>query len=212
MARRGGRPGTTGAGAASVTTGAEIGASDAFTSLAGRPGATGAGSLVAGALAASSLLRARRCGRPEGASPPPSGAGDIGAGGTGGVGVAPPPGAGPPSLRALNTLRADRHPSGITTSVRNVATSEPNSSDTAMPWKIGSDSRTIEPITSASAVIRIGRRRTRPAITIASRTLAPSATCDRANSTSRIELRTMMPASAMKPIIDVAVKSAPSSQ
>ena len=31
-------------------------------------------------------------------------------------------------------------------------------------------------------------------------------------STSRIELRTMMPASAMKPIIDVAVNAAPSSQ
>ena len=31
-------------------------------------------------------------------------------------------------------------------------------------------------------------------------------------STSRIELRTMMPASAMKPIIDVAVKAAPSIQ
>jgi hypothetical protein len=31
-------------------------------------------------------------------------------------------------------------------------------------------------------------------------------------STSRIELRTMMPASAMKPIIDVAENGAPNSQ
>ena len=31
-------------------------------------------------------------------------------------------------------------------------------------------------------------------------------------STSRIELRTMMPASAMKPIIEVAVNGAPNSQ
>ena len=34
----------------------------------------------------------------------------------------------------------------------------------------------------------------------------------RMKSISRIELRTMMPASAMKPIIDVAVNGAPNSQ
>ena len=65
-----------------------------------------------------------------------------------------------PDAGARKRRRAERQPSGMTTSVRKVATSDPNSSDTAMPRKIGSVSSTIEPMTSASAVIRIGRRRT----------------------------------------------------
>ena len=45
----------------------------------------------------------------------------------------------------------------------------------------------------------------------ASRKAAPSATFRLTKSTSRMELRTMMPASAIMPIIEVAVKLAPSS-
>ena len=55
----------------------------------------------------------------------------------------------------------------MTTRVSRVETSTPNSSDTAMPWKIGSESSTIEPMTRANAVIMIGRRRTWAASVIA---------------------------------------------
>jgi hypothetical protein len=68
------------------------------------------------------------------------------------------------------------------------------------------------PIIAASAVSRIGLNRTAPASTSIARKFRPSRRPWRMKSTSRIELRTMMPASAMKPIIEVAVNGAPSSQ
>ena len=81
-----------------------------------------------------------------------------------------------------------------------------------MPWKIGSDRITDEPTISARAVMMIGRVRVHTAWTTAVRTSMPSATAWREKSTSRIELRTMIPANAMKPIIEVAVNDAPNSQ
>ncbi len=64
------------------------------------------------------------------------------------------------------------------------------------------------PIIAAAAVRKIGLKRTAPASTSAARSGMPFARRWRMKSTSRIELRTTMPASAMKPIIDVAVKAA----
>ena len=65
------------------------------------------------------------------------------------------------------------------------------------------------PIIAAAAVSTIGLNRVAPASISAWRSgmSAPARRC-RMKSTSRIELRTMMPASAMKPIIEVAVKAA----
>ena len=64
------------------------------------------------------------------------------------------------------------------------------------------------PIIAAAAVRKIGLKRTAPASISAARKLMPPARKCRMKSTSRIELRTTMPASAMKPIIEVAVKAA----
>src|SRR5271166_2179423 len=68
------------------------------------------------------------------------------------------------------------------------------------------------PIIAASAVRRIGLKRTAPASSRISRKVLPCPAPWRMKSTNRIELRTMMPASAMKPIIEVAVNGVPSSQ
>ncbi len=69
------------------------------------------------------------------------------------------------------------------------------------------------PIIAAAAVSTIGLNRVAPASINALRSgTSLSARRRRIKSTSRIELRTMMPASAMKPIIEVAVKAALSSQ
>ena len=81
-----------------------------------------------------------------------------------------------------------------------------------MPWKIGSPRIVLDPAIIASWVIRIGRVLVRAAWITASRISMPCRTACLVKSTSRIELRTMMPASAIQPIIEVAVKSAPSSQ
>ena len=61
---------------------------------------------------------------------------------------------------------------------------------------------------AAAAVRTIGRNRMAPASSSTSRSDRPSLGVWRMKSTSRIELRTMIPARSMKPIIDVAVKGA----
>ena len=58
----------------------------------------------------------------------------------------------------------------------------------------------------------IGRVRVAQAVMTAVRGSTPRNTAWREKSTSRIELRTIMPASAIKPIIEVAVNGAPNSQ
>src|SRR5512137_2065353 len=79
----------------------------------------------------------------------------------------------------------------------------------ASPWKIGSKRMTKAPTTTAAAVSSMGRKRTAPASTTASASGMPWARRSSMKSTRMIELRTMMPAPAMKPIIEVAVKKAP---
>ena len=64
----------------------------------------------------------------------------------------------------------------------------------------------------ARAVIRMGLVRALHALITASLTVRPWATSWMEKSTKRMELRTMMPARAMKPIMEVAVKKAPSAQ
>ena len=68
------------------------------------------------------------------------------------------------------------------------------------------------PTTTAAAVRSIGRKRTAPASTTASSSAIPWRSFSSMKSTRMIELRTMIPAPAMKPIIDVAVKNAPKAQ
>jgi hypothetical protein len=67
------------------------------------------------------------------------------------------------------------------------------------------------PIIAATAVSRIGLKRIAPASIRTGVSGVPGVGM-RMKSTSRIELRTMMPASAMKPIIEVAENGAPNSQ
>ena len=67
------------------------------------------------------------------------------------------------------------------------------------------------PTTTAAAVSIMGRKRTAPASTTASASGMPSFRRSSTKSTRMMLLRTTMPAPAMKPIIDVAVKNAPSS-
>ncbi|MNC88289.1 hypothetical protein D3C83_40900 [compost metagenome] len=99
----------------------------------------------------------------------------------------------------------------MTTSVSSVDTRMPKMSDTASPLKIGSSRMNSAPSIAASPVSTIGFARVAPARTIACWNSRPCATSRFTKSTSRIELRTMMPASAIMPIIEVAVKLAPSS-
>ena len=68
--------------------------------------------------------------------------------------------------------------------------------------RVGQDD--AAPTTTASAVSSIGRKRTAPASTTASSKGMPSARRCSMKSTRMIELRTTMPAPAMKPIIEVA--------
>jgi len=91
---------------------------------------------------------------------------------------------------------------------RSDATS-PAISEIARPWKIGSKRMTAAPTIMAAAVRAIGRKRTAPASTTACSRESPSFNRNSMKSTRMIELRTTMPAPAMKPIIDVAVKNAP---
>ena len=85
----------------------------------------------------------------------------------------------------------------------------PAISEIARPWKIGSNRITPAPTMTAAAVSAIGRNRTAPASTTACSSGRPSRSRSSMKSTRMIELRTTMPAPAMKPIIDVAVKNAP---
>ena len=107
---------------------------------------------------------------------------------------------------------AESVPSGITIKVSTVETNTPNSSEIAIPWKIGSDKITLEPPTRAKAVIRIGRVREEQELMTASKNGVPLAYSCTVKSTSRIELRTIIPAKAIQPIIEVAVNSAPNIQ
>ena len=79
----------------------------------------------------------------------------------------------------------------------------------AMPWKMGSVKITLEPATRARAVMRMGRVRVLQARITASATGTPFCTSWIEKSTSRMELRTMMPARAIQPIMEVAVNSPP---
>ena len=64
---------------------------------------------------------------------------------------------------------------------------------------------------AASPVRTMGLARIAAAWITASAKSMPPATCSLMKSTSRIELRTMMPARAIMPIIEVAVYCAPNS-
>ena len=97
----------------------------------------------------------------------------------------------------------------MTTSVSAVDTTTPAMRATASPWKIGSSRMTTPPTTSAAAVSAIGRNRTAAALVTAAASGSPASSSRLTKSTSRIELRTMIPARAMKPIIEVAVKKTP---
>ncbi len=59
---------------------------------------------------------------------------------------------------------------------------------------------------AATAVRKMGLKRIAPARTMASVSGRPAARSRLMKSTRRIELRTMIPPRAMKPIIEVAVK------
>ena len=100
----------------------------------------------------------------------------------------------------------------MTSKVSAVEEARPNTMEIASPWKIGSARMNTAPIIAAAAVRKIGLKRIAPASSTACCIGTPSATRWRMKSTSRMELRTMMPASAMKPIIEVAVKAAFSHQ
>src|SRR5579859_6014297 len=79
----------------------------------------------------------------------------------------------------------------------------------ARPWKIGSNKITAAPTTTAAAVSSIGRKRIAPASMTALSMDNPSRNRSSMKSTRMIEFLTTMPAPAMKPIMDVAVKNAP---
>ena len=64
---------------------------------------------------------------------------------------------------------------------------------------------------AARPVKAMGWARTAADCTTASLKAMPCVTCSSMKSTSKMELRTMMPASAIMPIIDVAVNCAPNS-
>ena len=87
----------------------------------------------------------------------------------------------------------------------------PKISAMARPLKIGSSRMKKAPIVAASPVSTMGCARTAADCITASLNAMPCATCSSMKSTSRMELRTMMPASAIIPIIEVAVNCAPSS-
>ncbi|SMN02350.1 hypothetical protein SPONN_879 [uncultured Candidatus Thioglobus sp.] len=103
-------------------------------------------------------------------------------------------------------------PSGITINVKTVDTKTPNNNEIAIPWNIGSDKITLDPPTKANAVIIIGRVLDAQELITASKNGTPLAYSCTVKSTSKIELRTIIPAKAIQPIIEVAVNSALSSQ
>ena len=83
----------------------------------------------------------------------------------------------------------------------------PAMSDNARPWNMGSKSITDAPMTTAAAVKSMGLKRFAPASITASSKGIPSAVRSWIKSTRIIEFLTTMPAPAIKPIIDVAVKN-----
>src|SRR5579883_958441 len=85
----------------------------------------------------------------------------------------------------------------------------PAINEMANPWKIGSARMMADPTTTAAAVNSMGRNRTAPASITASSKGIPSFNRNSMKSTRMMEFRTTMPAPAMKPIIDVAVKKEP---
>jgi len=103
-------------------------------------------------------------------------------------------------------------PAALALGVSPVAATAPNIIAIARPWKMGSKSITKEPTTTAAAVRAIGLNRTAPAFISAFLSPPQSRHSIWAKSISRIEFLTMMPASAIKPIMEVAVKKAPNSQ
>jgi len=77
------------------------------------------------------------------------------------------------------------------------------------PSHVSAHGVTPHPATTAIAVSSMGRKRTAPASTTASSRLAPSRRRISMKSTRMMEFRTTIPAPAMNPIMDVAVKKAP---
>ncbi len=77
---------------------------------------------------------------------------------------------------------------------------------------MGSARITEAPTTTARAVSSMGRKRTAPASTTAWASGSPSLIRSSIKSTRMIEFLTTIPAPAMKPIIEVAVKKAPNAQ
>ena len=86
----------------------------------------------------------------------------------------------------------------------------PKIRDTASPLKMGSSRMKNAPIIAANAVSAMGLARMAPARTTASSRVLPERISPSMKSTSRMELRTIMPASAIMPIMEVAVNCAPS--
>ncbi len=71
---------------------------------------------------------------------------------------------------------------------------------------------TDAPTTTAAAVSIMGRKRTAPASITARSSGIPCASRSSMKSTRMMEFRTTIPAPAIKPIMEVAVKNAPSIQ
>ena len=97
----------------------------------------------------------------------------------------------------------------MATRVRPVATMAPLMRAIPRPWKMGSLTMTTPPMTTARAVRMMGRERMRPEATTASLSECPRSKPSSTKSTKRMEFRTMIPASAIMPIMEVAVKNAP---
>ena len=82
----------------------------------------------------------------------------------------------------------------------------PPINEMANPWKMGSKRITNAPITTVPAVNKIGVVRTAPASITACFKGIPSANLRLTKSISKTEFRTIIPARAIIPIKDVAVK------
>ena len=88
----------------------------------------------------------------------------------------------------------------------------PPINEIAKPWKIGSNKIINAPITTVPAVNKIGVVLTAPASITACYNAIPSAKRKLIKSISNTEFRTIIPAKAIRPIKDVAVKKAPKTQ
>ena len=101
---------------------------------------------------------------------------------------------------------------GTVIRLSNKDATSPAINEIARPWNIGSKRITAEPTTTAAAVSVMGRNRTAPASTTAWASGSPKLRRSSMKSTRMIEFRTTIPAPAMKPIMEVAVKKAPNAQ